>query len=73
MTTDLVLSGTAMRKLGVSHTALLRITERCDLPLAGRTAEGFRLYRAADVERVATERAGRALVAAAHRPEPTAA
>jgi len=57
VTTDLILAGRASRALGVSHTQLVRMARSGELRLAGKTAEGFRLFRQADVERLAEQRA----------------
>lgn len=49
MVDDLILTGEVRHRLGISHGALLRLSARGDLPLAGVTLEGVRLFRLRDV------------------------
>ena len=57
MTTDeMMLASEAAREMGVSHTYLLQLTQRGVVPLAARTESGWRLYRTADIRRLAEQR-----------------
>ena len=53
-------TGEAARYLGISHARLLQLTDRGDLRPVARTADGWRLYSPADVERLAEQRTKRA-------------
>lgn len=53
---NLVMTGAAARRLGISATSVRDMVRDGRLPTAGTTDEGYRLYRHADVERVAEQR-----------------
>lgn len=62
---ELILTGDVAHRLHLSPAGVRLLERRGELPVAARTPRGTRLYRAADVERLAAERDARKAATAA--------
>ena len=53
---EIILSGEAARRLGISQQRLAELADEGKVPSVGKTQEGFRLFDPNDIEKARRER-----------------